>query len=81
MTSSRDRCERRLRGMVLEVAPVDIAFFKAVIESYDNLATLRTEDPERSHMRMWFDAELEADVNELITALAAKLSIRIIRID
>lgn len=81
VTPPRDRCERRFRSMVLEVAPADIAFFKAVIESYDNLATLRTEDPERSHLKLWFDAALEADVNELIAALSQKLSIRIIKVD
>ena len=67
--------------MVLEVAPADIAFFKAVIESYDNLATLRTEDPARHHLKLWFDPALEDDVNELIAALSQKLSIRIIRVD
>jgi hypothetical protein len=80
MASSRDRSERRLRSMILEMAPADIAFFKAIIESYDNLATLRTEDPERSHLRLWLAAEAEADINELLAALAPKLSIRIIRV-
>jgi len=77
--SSRDPSERHLRSMILEMAPADIAFFKAIIESYDNLATLRTEDPARSHLRLWFAAEAEADINELLAA--PKLSIRIIRID
>jgi hypothetical protein len=78
--SSRDPSERQMRGIILEMAPADIAFFKAIIESYDNLATLRTEDPERSHLRLWFAAESEADINELLAALAPKLSFRIISV-
>jgi hypothetical protein len=78
--SSRDPSERQMRSMILEMAPADIAFFKSIIESYDNLATLRTEDPERSHLRLWFAAEAEADINELLAALAPKLPIRIISV-
>ena len=36
-------------SMVLEVRPEHIAMLKAVIESYDNLATIRTADPVRHH--------------------------------
>jgi len=69
-----------MRSMLLEVAPADVAFFKAIVESYDNLATLRTEDPQLSHMRLWFAAEAEADINELLASLTPKLSIRMVRV-
>jgi len=89
ITLPQDRAEDRAEGgaehgmrtMVLAVAPADIAFFKAVVESYDNLATLRTEDPVRHHLKLWFDAALEADINELIAALSRQLSIQIIKVD
>jgi hypothetical protein len=71
----------RMRSMTMEIAPADIAFFKAVIESYDNLATLRTEDPERHHLKLWFDAELEADINELLASLAQELRFRILKVE
>lgn len=73
--------EPRFLSLVLQVAPPDIAFFKAVIESYDNLATLRTEDPALSRLRLWFAAELQGDVEELLAALSATLSIRIVGCD
>jgi len=73
--------ERRLRSMALAIAPADIAYFKAVIESYDNLATLRTEDPERHHLRLWFAPESEDDINELLASLASKLSIQILKVE
>jgi hypothetical protein len=79
--TSDDTSERRLRSMALAIAPADIAFFKAVIESYDNLATLRTEDPEQHHLRLWFAAESEQDINELISSLSSKLSLRILKVE
>jgi len=79
IVSPQASSERGFRSTVLEVAPANIAFFKAVIESYDNLATLRTEDPARHHLKLWFDSALEGDVNELIAALSRRLSIRVVR--
>ena len=74
----QDTMEPRFRSLILEVAKPDIAFFKAIIESYDNLATLRTEDPKLSHLKLWFAPELEAYVNELLASLAAMISIRVV---
>lgn len=75
----QDTTEPRFRSLVLEVAKPDIAFFKAIIESYDNLATLRTEDPRLSHLKLWFAPEWEAYVNELLASLAPMISIRVVR--
>jgi len=36
---------RAMCTLVFELPPREIVNFKAIIESYDNLATLRTEDP------------------------------------
>jgi hypothetical protein len=44
-------------SMVLEVRPEHIAMLKAVLESYDNLATIRTADPMRHHLKLWFSPE------------------------
>jgi hypothetical protein len=74
----QDTTEPRFRSLILEVAKPDIAFFKAIIESYDNLATLRTEDPKLSHLKLWFAPELEAHVNEILASLAPMMSIRIV---
>lgn len=67
-----------MKSWTLGVAPADIAYFKAAIESYDNLATLRTEDPARHHLRLWFACELEEEVGELVASLAKTLKVRII---
>ncbi|HLW70293.1 MAG TPA: DUF4911 domain-containing protein [Candidatus Binataceae bacterium] len=61
------------------IAPEQIALFKAIIESYDNLATVRTEDPRRHHMKLYFAPEMRLEVEALLAALAADFSI--IRLD
>ena len=53
-----------------------IALFKAIIESYDNLATLRTEDPAQHHLRLYFAAESTDEVYALIDSLEGQFSIR-----
>ena len=63
-------------SMVLEVAPEHIAMLKAVIESYDNLATLRTADPVRHHLKLWFSAEHQGDVEAILAEMASSCPTR-----
>jgi hypothetical protein len=65
-----------LASMLIWIPPELIALFKAIIESYDNLATLRTEDPAQHHLRLYFAPESTLDVDCLIDSLAAQFSIR-----
>ena len=62
--------------LVFELPPREIVHFKAIIESYDNLATLRTEDPRRHRLKLYFAPEMAAEVNALLDSLAATVSIR-----
>jgi Domain of unknown function (DUF4911) len=62
--------------MLIWIPPALIALFKALIESYDNLATLRTEDPTQHHLRLYFAPESAADFDALIDALTSQFSIR-----
>jgi hypothetical protein len=64
------------RSVLLAIEPADIARFKAIVESYDNLATLRTEDPRHHYLRLYFEAALTADVDALLDSLSAGFSIR-----
>ncbi len=64
------------QSIVLAIAPAEIARFKAVIESYDNLATLRTEDPRHHYLRLYFGADSAAEVEALIDALGATFALR-----
>ena len=63
-------------SMVLEVQPEHIAMLKAVIESYDNLATLRTADPVRHHLKLWFAPAHQGDVEALLAELAPSCPMR-----
>ena len=55
--------------------PEKIALFKAIIESYDNLATLRTENPQLHRLRLYFDADTRDEVLALFANLTEPFSI------
>ena len=62
--------------ITLAIPPERIALFKAIIESYDNLATLRTEDPRQHHLKLYFAPELADEVEALLDSLQADFAIR-----
>jgi hypothetical protein len=53
----------------LLIPPAQIALFKAIIESYDNLATLRTDDPRTHRLKLYFAPQAEAEVEQLLDSL------------
>lgn len=65
-----------MRSVILWVEPAKIMLFKTIIESYDNLATLRTEDPVRHHLRLYYGPESETEVMELLAAIGDRFSMR-----
>jgi Domain of unknown function (DUF4911) len=66
----------QFHSIVIAIAPERIASFKAIVESYDNLATLRTEDPRHHHLKLYFAPDRAADVERLLGALADQFGIR-----
>jgi len=64
------------QSVLLAIPPTGIARFKAIVESYDNLATMRTEDPRHHYLRLYFDAASTAEVDALLDSLSAAFSIR-----
>jgi hypothetical protein len=68
----------RLKSHLIAIAPEQIALFKSIVESYDNLATLRTEDPARHLLRIYYGADQADDVEKLLESLAGQFSIRIV---
>jgi hypothetical protein len=66
----------RLKTIRFAIEPAKIALFKAIIESYDNLATLRTEDPKLHHLMLYFADDQEIDVRALLDSLRERFSIR-----
>jgi hypothetical protein len=75
-TPQLNRPPTAMATMLIWIPPELIALFKALIESYDNLATLRTEDPRQHHLRLYFAPESAADFRALIDALTPQFSIR-----
>ena len=65
-----------LKTIRFAIEPAKIAAFKAIVESYDNLATLRTDDPKQHHLKLYFSADMETEVRALLDSLRERFSIR-----
>lgn len=65
--------------ITLMMPPARIALFKAIVESYDNLATLRTDDPRTHRLKLYFAPESAGEAEALIDALGAEFELRRIK--
>ena len=63
-------------SMLIAIPPEQIVLFKSIVESYDNLATLRTEDPARHHLRIYFSADSRDEVEAMMSSLATQFTIK-----
>jgi hypothetical protein len=66
---------KAMSSVVLSIPPKQIALFKAIIESYDNLATLRTEDPINHHLRLYYTPESAEEVDNLLNSLQPQFTL------
>jgi hypothetical protein len=66
----------QLKTIRFAIEPAKIAMFKAIVESYDNLATLRTEDPRQHHLKLYFSDDMESEVRALLDSLRERFSLR-----
>ncbi len=66
----------KIDSMLIAIAPEQIVLFKSIVESYDNIATLRTEDPHQHHLRIYFSADSREEVERLLDSLTTQFSIR-----
>ncbi|MGC2304613.1 DUF4911 domain-containing protein [Candidatus Binatus sp.] len=62
-------------SMLIAIPPGQIVLFKSIVESYDNLATLRTEDPVRHHLRIYFSTDSREEVEAMMASLAKQFEI------
>lgn len=65
----------RMKSIVFGLPPKQIALFKAIIESYDNLATLRTEDPVNHYLRLYFAPESADEIETLLDSLQSQFAL------
>jgi hypothetical protein len=65
-----------LKTVRFAIEPAKIALFKAIVESYDNLATLRTDNPKLHHLMLYFAEDQEGEVRALLDSLRARFAIR-----
>lgn len=66
---------RAIDSMLIAIPPEQILLFKSIVESYDNIATLRTEDPARHRLRIYFSRDSRAEVEALMASLAGQFKI------
>jgi hypothetical protein len=71
-----NQAEPKIDSMLIAIAPEQIVLFKSIVESYDNIATLRTEDPILHHLRIYFSADSRDEIEALLESLGARFSIR-----
>jgi hypothetical protein len=65
-----------IASMLIAIPREQIVLFKSIVESYDNIATLRTEDPVRHHLRIYFSADSRDEVEAMMTSLAAQFDLQ-----
>lgn len=65
----------KIDSILIAIPPGQIVLFKSIVESYDNIATLRTEDPIRHHLRIYFSAAARDEIEALMNSLAAQFQI------
>ncbi len=63
-------------SLLIAIPPIEIVLFKSIVESYDNLATMRTEDPRRHYLRIYFAPESRGEVEALLESLEGRFQIR-----
>ena len=66
---------KTMSTIIITMPPERIALFKAIVESYDNLATLRTEDPHQHHLKLYFAPEASLEVETLLDSIKADFAI------
>ena len=70
-----ERRQPAIDSMLIAMPPEQIVLFKSIVESYDNIATLRTEDPVKHHLRIYFSADSRGEVEAMMTSLAQQFAI------
>lgn len=63
-----------LENLYLRIAPSRFHYLKFILEAYDNLAVLSSEDGKAGIVRVRFPAELRDDVYAILNEIAPKIS-------
>ncbi|WP_041277864.1 DUF4911 domain-containing protein [Desulfotalea psychrophila] len=63
-----------LESTYLRITPSQFHFLKFILEGYDNLAVLSSEDGKAGIVRLRYPEELRADVFAILTELAPRLN-------
>lgn len=70
--SEEKQPEPKISTLELHIAPEEIAYFKAVVESYDNLITMRTDDPRRHLLKLWYSPAHQGELDAILEEMALR---------
>ena len=69
------------RSIYLRLRRKDIAYFKFIIESYEGMAVVRTQDPHEAIVELMVAPGWEEDVDEVLEGLRKEIPIEFLSID
>ena len=72
--TTNTQMDKNLESLYLRIAPSQFHFLKFIIEGYDNLAILSSEDGKAGIVLLRFPRELRCDIFPLLAELAPRLS-------
>jgi len=64
--------------IVARIAPRDIAAFCRMMDLYEGVAFVRTEDPRKALLEFWVSPSFTADFREIFAALRTEIPMEII---
>ncbi len=67
------------KSIYIRLKRSDIAYFKFIIESYEGMALVRTEDPREAIVELMVAPGWESDIYELLNELQKDIQIEYVR--
>ncbi len=65
-------------SIFLRLRPEDIAYFKFIIESYEGMAVVRTQDPQEAVIEVMIAPGWEKDMDEVLEGLKKEFPFEIL---
>jgi len=66
--------DKNLENLYLRITPSRFHYLKFILEAYDNLAVLSSENGKAGIVRVRFPSELRADVYAILNEIAPKIT-------
>ncbi len=78
-TSPEPPDDAEWRTLVIAIPPAEVLLLTSLMEACDNLAIVRTIDPAKGQLALWYHRGMEGHVEEQLQWLGARLPLAILR--